>query len=50
MEQQEYEIMMFNGDDIIDGSHMITSDRQIIKLSHEYAVSKGYKFSSKKVK
>jgi len=49
--EQEYEIMMFNGDDeIVDGSNMITTDKEIIKLSYEYAKHKGYKFSSKKVK
>ncbi len=48
--EQEYEIKMFNGDEIIDGSHFTTTDREIIKLSYEYARDKGYKFSSKKVK
>jgi len=47
--EQEYEIIMLKGDAIVDGSRQKTRDKEIIKLSYEYALHKGYRFSSRKV-
>jgi len=50
MEKQEYEIMMFDGNTIVYGSRLITSNKELIKLNYEHAITHGYTFSSKKVK
>lgn len=50
MEKQEYEIIMFHDNAIVDGSKIITSNKDLIKLNYEYAITHGYRFSSKKTK
>jgi len=50
VEKQEYEITMFHGDAIVEGSGMILSDKDRIKKFYEFAMACGYTFSSRKVK
>ncbi len=44
----EYEIIMFKGDAIVEGSRRIISDEALIKNLESYASMKGYTFSCTK--
>ena len=49
MGKQEYEIIMFHKDAMVEGSGIILSDKDKIKKFYEFAMACGYTFSSKKV-
>lgn len=44
-EGKSYEVMMFNGDEIVPGSKQVVTDMNRIKMLREFAISKGFEFS-----
>lgn len=44
-EGKKYQVIMFKGDAVVDGSRQIVSDMHKIKMLKAYAESKGYEFS-----
>lgn len=47
---QEFEIIMFKDDAVVDGSRQITTDPRFIEACREYAKNHGYEFSCNEVK